>query len=207
MRELAESLKKSGLVQWFEPAREAEIGRAERDLELRFPKAYREFLSTCGVMLIATIPLPRTFPLPLSKIPGRRTLERAGLGDPETPIHDRFIFGLGRYARDHVVESVVLQNRVARKSAQIMLPRHLLAIWDDWRFYLHCLDLSREKRGDCPVVCYEWETFQRKPLKPREVAPSFRQWMIDRVETQSRMSKKVLATLAGGRVKSTRKSR
>src|SRR5262249_25634760 len=156
------------LVQTFRPSSKNEVRAAEAELGVTFPESFRAFLETCGTLLVGTLPFPRPLDLPNRKFPHFQILDREGFGWPDAPIHDRYVFGLGPdvVVRERQTESVVFQTQVARGEVDLRLPKHLIPIWDEWRYYYHCLDISRMRRGECPVIKYCRESFETRPPSP-----------------------------------------
>ena len=91
------------------------------------------------------------------------------------------LYGLGDSVPAHL--NLVANTVRERTDFRPYLPKLLVPVMPDGAGNHYCLDLSNANSGKCPVVF--WDHDEGEQQIPRNVGPSFSDWIVDHVNEQA----------------------
>jgi len=94
---------------------------------------------------------------------------------------DLTVYGLGDDMRGNW--DLPEMTRMERDVSPLKLPPHLLSVVPDGAGNHYCLDTSRLKDGECPVVFWDHENEDGPDQVPEEYGENFRSWLIKELDT------------------------
>ena len=91
------------------------------------------------------------------------------------------LYGLGDSVPAHL--NLVTNTLRERRDFRPYLPKHLVPVMPDGAGNHYCIDLSIASSGKCPVVFWDHEEGEQQI--PRNIGPSFSDWIVEHVREQA----------------------
>lgn len=161
LKALIQELRKTGIVKTHRGASDREIHDVAAHLGVKFPRIYIECLRRYGYVRV----------------------------------YNRGVFGMGpdtRRLKDGTSRDTCrsdFHTYYARAEGNINLPRDLVVLWHSSHQDYECLDTTRIKNGDCPIVYFDPRIAAMRKPKPRVLASGFCEWLSMKVKEQLKYKK------------------